>query len=284
SALKSGSAQRCYVSDDNKVKETIDAVKGLVEAVPIYQDLAQPAVKQVGKALETVAKTINIALAPVGALVWGYEQCQGFIANKVAEKLKNVPPEDIVTPKPNVAGPAIEALRYTGHEESLSNMYANLLAASMTRRIAREAHPAFVEIIKQLTPDEAKLIPLLIQERALPLLTIRSSYIVPIDGRSGSKDIVSNYSTLGREVQVEHLDMMPSYLSNICRLGLAEIPNGIFYTSPGIYDALESSPFVLEWKRRIEKDKDFECKLARRMLKPTPLGELFARICTDTTE
>lgn len=272
------------MSDDNKVKETIDAVKGLVEAVPIYQDLAQPAVKQVGKALETVAKTINIVLAPVGALVWGYEQCQGFIANKVAEKLKSVPPEDIVTPKPNVAGPAIEALRYTGHEESLSNMYANLLAASMTKQTVREAHPAFVEIIKQLTPDEAKLIPLLIMNRTLPLLTIRSSYIVPVDGRSGSRDVFSNYSLFGEDVDVEHLDMMPSYLSNICRLGLAEIPNGVFYTSPGIYDALESTPFVLEWKKRIGASKNFECKLAKRMLKPTPLGELFARICTDVTE
>lgn len=271
------------MSDDNKVKETIDAVKGLVEAVPIYQDLAQPAVKQVGKALETVAKTINIALAPVGALVWGYEQCQGFIANKVAEKLKDVPPEDIVTPKPNVAGPAVEALRYTGHEESLSNMYANLLAASMTKQTVREAHPAFVEIIKQLTPDEAKLIPLLIQERALPLLTIRSN-IIPVDGRAGSKDMFSNYSLFGRDVQVEHLDMMPSYLSNICRLGLADIPNTTWYTSPGIYDELESSPFVLEWKRLIERNNEFTCSFGRRMLKPTPLGELFARICTDVTE
>lgn len=272
------------MSDDNKVKETVNAVKGLVEAVPIYQDLAQPAVRQVGLALETVTKTVRIALLPLELLVWRYEHWHDFVSSKVAGKLKDLPPENIVTPALNVAGPAVEALRYTGHEESLSNMYANLLAASMTKQTVREAHPAFVEIIKQLTPDEAKLIPLLIMNRTLPLLTIRSSYIVPVDGRSGSRDVFSKYSLFGEDVGVEHLDMMPSYLSNICRLGLAEIPNGIFYTSPGIYDALESSPFVLEWKRRIEQDEDFECKLARRMLKPTPLGELFARICTDVIE
>lgn len=57
------------MSEDNKVKETVEAVTGLVQAIPIYQDLAQPAVKQVGKALETIGKAINLALAPVGALV-----------------------------------------------------------------------------------------------------------------------------------------------------------------------------------------------------------------------
>jgi len=67
------------------------------------------------------------------------------------------PPDQIVVPKPNVAGPALEALRYTWHEETLSDLYANLLAASsMDKSTADGAHPAFVEIIRQLTPDEAK--------------------------------------------------------------------------------------------------------------------------------
>lgn len=134
--------------------------------------------KQVGKALETVGKAINVALAPVGALVWGYEKCQDFISTKVADRLKDIPPEDIITPKPNVAGPAIEALRYTGHEEVLSDLYANLLASSMDRKTASGAHPAFVEIIKQLTPDEAKLVKLFTADRAYALLSLRSSYRV----------------------------------------------------------------------------------------------------------
>lgn len=50
-----------------KTKDVIDAVTGLVRAVPIYDDLARPAAKQLGKALETVAKTVNMALAPVGS-------------------------------------------------------------------------------------------------------------------------------------------------------------------------------------------------------------------------
>ena len=56
------------MSDENKVRDSIDAVTGLVKAVPVYSDLAQPAAKELGKGLVTVAKAVNIALAPVGAL------------------------------------------------------------------------------------------------------------------------------------------------------------------------------------------------------------------------
>ena len=56
----------------DEVRDTAEAVKGIVEAVPVYEDLLQPAVRQVGKALETVAKCVHIALFPVATLVWSY--------------------------------------------------------------------------------------------------------------------------------------------------------------------------------------------------------------------
>ncbi|WP_368192497.1 hypothetical protein [Aeromonas sp. s8] len=59
---------------EGSVEGTINAVTGLAKAVPIYQDAIQPAAKEIGKALGTVAKTVNVALSPVSALVWGYEQ------------------------------------------------------------------------------------------------------------------------------------------------------------------------------------------------------------------
>ncbi len=55
-------------------------------------------------------------------------------------------------------GPALEALKYTGHEESLREMYAELIASSLQKSKSDTVHPAFVEVIKQLTPAEARLI------------------------------------------------------------------------------------------------------------------------------
>jgi hypothetical protein len=63
---------------DTNVKATIDAVTGLVTAIPIYQDTLQPSAKQIGKSLETITKTVNIALAPIKALVWGYDKLRNL--------------------------------------------------------------------------------------------------------------------------------------------------------------------------------------------------------------
>ncbi|HJR99976.1 MAG TPA: hypothetical protein VJ780_03490, partial [Flavobacterium sp.] len=93
---------------DTNVKATIDAVTGLVKAIPVYQDTLQPAAKEVGKTLGTVAKVVNIALAPITALVWGYDRIEDFISTRVAEKLKNIPEENIITPPASVVGPAVE--------------------------------------------------------------------------------------------------------------------------------------------------------------------------------
>ena len=53
------------------------------QVVPVYQDVLQPAAQELGKALQTVAKTVHVALAPVSALVWGYDQIKDFVSTKV---------------------------------------------------------------------------------------------------------------------------------------------------------------------------------------------------------
>lgn len=267
------------MSEDNRVRDVVDAVTGVAKAVPVYQDVLQPAAQELGKALQTVAKTVHVALAPVSALVWGYDQIKDFVSTKVADRLKNVPPENIVTPKPNIAGPALESLRYTGHEPSLSDLYANLLAASMDKATASEAHPAFVEIIRQLTPDEARLVGLFVLPIAFPLLNVRWEYKNPTEEKTGGMDILINFSLLGAQAGLEFPDLAPTYLDNICRLGLAEIPAIFEYTSKGLYDPLENAKEVLDAKAQIEKNPEWRVKIKRRGLRVTHLGKQFAHIC-----
>src|SRR5439155_26421315 len=132
-----------------------------------------PLAKKTGKALATVGKAINAALAPIAALVWGYDQIREFVQTRVAEKLKDIPEERIKTPRPNVVGPALEALKYTGHEDTLKEMYANLIANSLDSETARLAHPAFVDIIKSLSPDEARILRLFATQPQQALVDIK---------------------------------------------------------------------------------------------------------------
>lgn len=266
------------MGEENKVRDVVDAVTGVAKAIPIYDDVVQPAAKEIGKGLQTIAKTVHVALAPVSALIWGYDQIKDFVSTKLADRLKNVKPEDIVTPTPNVAGPVLEALRYTGHEESLSDLYANLLAASMDRNTASQAHPAFAEIIKQLTPDEAKIVRIFNEAKAIPLVTVRSEYNGNDPEKKGGYDVLVNQSLLGVEAGCEHIDLVPTYIDNLCRLGLAEVPENYYYTTSGIYDAIEN---VLQGLVQALSHVDPERKgiLKRKALIVTTLGKQFARVC-----
>lgn len=268
------------MSEENKIRDAVDAVTGIAKVIPVYQDVAQPAAQELGKALQTVAKTVHVALAPVSALVWGYDQVKEFVSTKVADRLKNVPPENIVTPKPNVAGPALESLRYIGHESSLSDLYANLLAASMDKSTAQGAHPAFVEIIKQLTPDEAKLVGLFVnREMAFPLLDVRREYKTQTPEKNGGFEELVNFSLLGKIAQCEFPQLVPTYIDNLCRLGLATIPAMYEYTAPGVYEPLESAPEVQMLKSQIELSQEWSCTFERKGLRVTALGRQFSNIC-----
>jgi len=267
------------MSDASKVRDVVDAVAGVAKAIPVYQDVVQPAAQELGKGLLTVARTVHIALAPVSALVWGFDQIQDFVSTKVADRLKNVPPENIATPKPNVAGPALEALRYIGHEESLSDLYANLLAASMDKATAQGAHPAFVEIIRQLTPDEARIVALFRIEQAYPIMTVRAEFKPVEGGRTGGHDVLVNFSHIGKMAGCEYPHLTPTYLDNLCRLGLAEIPMMFQYTTPGIYDSLETSPEVVTVKESISQSPEMQARVEKQGLRVTEMGRQFVRVC-----
>ena len=217
-------------TDENKtdVEGVIKATAELVKAIPIYEDMMQPAAKEIGVALTTVAKTINVALAPVSAVVWGYETIKSFVDINVAERLKNIPPENIITPNPIVAGPTLEALRYTGHVDILRDMYANLLANALDIKTENLAHPSFVELIKQLSPSEAKLLLFISERKGYPKVCSHRDHERIRSGRAHmvSREITLNYVktkffTVCSEFK-ENMDV-GSALDNFRRLQILDI-------------------------------------------------------------
>ncbi|WP_145568059.1 DUF4393 domain-containing protein [Yersinia mollaretii] len=262
------------MSEENKIRDAADAVAGIVKAVPVYQDVLQPAAQEVGSALQTVAKTVHIVLAPVSAMVWGYDKIKDFISTKVAEKLKDVPPENLISPKPNVAGPALEALKYIGHDESLSNLYANLLASSMNKDTANSAHPSFVDIIKQLTSDEAKLLNYFLIDQALPLLSGNFKL-----KNGGEISYQKNFSLFGEKAGIDILKNINSYIDNLCRLGVCVIPIDREYTDKSIYKETLDSPFFI--KSIDDSTGRFESKISieYKSLEITDFGKQFLDTC-----
>lgn len=257
------------------VRDVAETVKGIAEAVPVYQDLLQPAVQEIGKALATVAKLTHVALAPVASLVWGYDEIRDLVTTRVAAKLASTPPDQIVPPAAYVAGPALEALRWSGSEEALREMYANLLATSIDARTAENAHPGFVEIIKQLTPDEAKLLSHFSTTDSLPIVSIRAYE----KGNTKYFDIYQNFTPVGEDAGCQHEHLTPQYLDNISRLGLINIMSGTSYANDDIYKTIEDREDIQDLKRNVEEQLDRRVRIVRGMIEVTKLGKQFIESC-----
>lgn len=269
------------MAEENKIRDAADAIKGIVEAVPIYQDVVQPAAKEVGIALQTVAKTLHIILAPVSSLVWGYDKIKEFVENTVSEKLKNVSDEELCSPEPHVAGPTLEALRYTGYQESLRDLYANLLATSIDKKTASQAHPAFVEIIRQISPDEALIINILFHKISVPKIDLRIEEKNSKIGHWHKR----NFSLLAHEAGCNLPELGPSYLINLARLGIVELRET--YRLQGkngknLYHPILNSQEISNLLATFEKNESEKIAIDYGAIILTELGRQFCFACIDT--
>ncbi|NRQ41383.1 DUF4393 domain-containing protein [Rheinheimera sp. YQF-2] len=210
------------MTEKNIVEETAKAL-GLKDLAPeIYKDLLQPATREVGKALLTTAKTVSIALAPLDAVNWGYQQSKQWLSAKVTQKLANIPVSEIQPPPMNIAGPAALNLYFSYDQEALRNMYAQLIASSMKKSTSGNVHPAFVSIIQQLLPGEAILLEVLYREAGSNIIgeRNRSNY----SGETNAVEWASNiiFEVCKKSNLVLELDFNSSLL-NLMRLKLIDL-------------------------------------------------------------
>lgn len=239
-----------------------DEKKGLGElahsalggAADEFSEGSQGAGAALGRAALTGARTVEVALFPFSALVWGYDQIKERVIPGVTKKLANVPEDRIGPPDPMIAGPALEALRFAGHKDELREMFENLLANAIDRKTAESTHPSFVEIIKQITPDEAKILRFLSRSLQTPIIDIRLSII-----KTGSFwSLQNNFSCIGESAGCENPDLTPTLIDNLCRLGICFIPEGDISQAKGAYDELDNHPEVTEKKIALKKAAEEE--------------------------
>jgi hypothetical protein len=132
----------------------------------VAEEAFTPAAKEFGKEVAPLGKATGaltnrvgqLLLKPFNGLIYGLEKAAEYIERAVAERLRDVPQDKIVGPQARIAVPAMQALTYSLDEEHIREMFANLLAADMNADTKWNVHPAFVELIKEMTSTEAKVL------------------------------------------------------------------------------------------------------------------------------
>jgi hypothetical protein len=210
---------------DTETKGTVAAVvqgaAGTEVAKQLYADGLQPSVQSAGSLLSLVPRAVNSVFLNLHKWITDKEyqlECYKIekeyniasVRQLLEQKLETVPPEHIVAPAPYVAVPALQQISYCMDNEELREMYANLLAASMDERVKNGIHPSYVNIIAQLSPDEAKILRWF-ADNDKPMPIVRSR-------KTGLNTMI--YSHIGKEAKCECLANITQYIVNLDRLGL----------------------------------------------------------------
>ncbi len=219
-------------------KGIIDKADGVL--VEVYKDAVSPIVRPIGEVLGFLPRSLKLALSSWEKWLINGEETIRLTAESVREKIKAIPEEKLVEPEPYVAIPAMQQLSYCVNNEELRKLYANLLVSSMNSDKKWQVHPSFVDIIKQLTPDEAKFI-----SNLRPFVSNYNALIdVRIEDETGSgRTIISNFTNVG----LDQLDMpqnICSYIDNLERLKLICIPPAMSLTNKVLYKPLKTHSLI----------------------------------------
>lgn len=213
------------------------AVTVLSEAIKAAQD--SPDLKKAGGKLANsalvVTTTINNALLPLAAINFGFQKAREYFekrfANDMEEKLADIPPEQIIEPKASVAGPALNGLAFAHDEPALKDMFLNLLSKSMNSGQAARAHPAYVEIIKQMSSFDAEVATTLLRKRQWEIAEFRLS-----NADDSYQVVYKNVlPCIGSTKRYSETPDVQHSLNNLERLGLIQITYAIWTQSEAAY-------------------------------------------------
>ena len=236
------------------------------------------------KGAEAPANTLNLLWkATIGRLdpyleknIKEHRQNVLNYGDDIKQEVDNIPPDQInQSPDIGVLGPALEASKYYVEKEAVRKMFAKLIGAELDLRKADKVHHSFVDVIRQMNSNDARLLPLL--PLSGPLAEIRL-YIS--NGHSyqrfGPRDILLIPPTI-----VNNFENNAVSLNNLERLGLLETNHVISISDESVYAAYRNLPYYqLAQQKLVQNPTEFsKVEVSTASFYITSYGELFKSIC-----
>ena len=262
----------------NNAKEGVSLVGEIIKAAGENPNVKEAA-NNLGQTAVTLTKTINNALLPLAAINFAFDRARVYFTGQfqkdIAEKASAIPQEQIIEPKSSIAGPVLQGLAFTHEEINLKDMYLSLLATSMDGRVAADAHPAFVEIIRQLSSEEAALIrDVLHSPTAIPIVEVRLTTM----GKQGWQTLATHLLNLTEPVtkQPTEYSRTPAMVDNWLRLGLVSVDYNKQLMDENSYVWIDERPEVVR-QRQIHENEQQKLSFSKGIIQRTALGVQFAK-------
>ncbi|AFK69769.1 hypothetical protein A210_01175 [Pseudomonas putida SJTE-1] len=240
-----------------------------------------PEAKQAGQNIGRVAVTLTAAidncLLPIAAVNFAFARAKdyfgGLFQKDIAAATSEIPAEALIEPKPSLAGPALQGLAFSHDEPDLKDLYIKLLATSMDGRNAAQAHPAFVEILRQLTAHEAQSLRMIIPFLQMPICRIEA-----VRQNGGRRNLMNHVlNATDRETGLPHVDpQLPMMVDNWIRLGLVTVDYTHWLHRDEAYSWMEGRPEVQSLRAKLN-DEDSKVTPQKGLLAVTDLGRQFGQ-------
>lgn len=193
----------------------------------------------------------------------------------VNRELQKIPQSDIQAPSPKIAVPLLQNASIT-EEPNLREMYGKLLAGDMNKKLKPLVHPAYIEIINQMSSSDAKLFQYIMKaKRKIPVVEI--SFF--LNGKNLPMLFPHYFCTYFDNFDPWKISVS---IENLSRLNLIKLVNGTI--SNYNYEDIEFSPFVREWiKQNVLPKKHSKERISKQLVKYiielNDFGRRFASLC-----
>lgn len=249
----------------------IDAAKTAKEVLPKTTEEADGAISTL------VGWFNNVVLFPVKKANITYRYKLECFKEDLYNRVVQIPEQYVREPDIAIAGPALEALRYTYDTEELREMYVKLLASSVDARKDTVVHPAYIEIIKQMNSYDAKLFQYLVSCKG---------YIKAINPDIGIKGTNKSYINAMPEWyvawgEIDNIFQTSASLVRLSKLGIIELMYDRTVSMES-YSALENAePLknILKKYQGMFPDRELEIRTVKSALYVNDYGKQFAKIC-----
>lgn len=253
------------------IEAMADAAKEI--AKPLYEDALQPLAKETGQALGAAGSFVRMAVRPFQTFALGAHLSFDWLDGRLRTLFEGVPAEKVVEPPANIAGPLLLAAGFTSEAETeLRARYAQLLASAMHADTKASVHPAFVEILRQLTDQEALLLEPLSKDNSHPVL--RTGLIT--DGKASPRGVGLLATALANGLPMQP-EAQVIAIENFQRLGLIEIEFEATLKDATRYQPINDGAIVRGWEANMPAH--LKPTYVEGMLMVTQLGTRFLRSC-----
>ena len=257
---------------ENEIVDLVKATPNILGMV--YQDLAQPGVKAVGKALGTVLEFSTSFLLPLKLLNEKFNLNFTKRLNEYKEKLEQIPEDKQCQVHPQIGTPIVEKLSYTTDEE-IADLFTTLLANASNIDMVNTAHPSFVNMIERMSHDEARLLKYLEGKDDIEYCSFKG------DNKDGEGfiTILEHATLLDDEVKFCFPQNIGVYLANFISLGIIEDMSGVHKVDKTNYNKIREKYRLGQLEKELVPTEFKSITVSESFYQVTDLGKLFIKAC-----